>query len=268
MHAKPIVAALACAGALATALAAAPGAPAATTSSTSTNWAGYVASRAGVRFRHVSATWTVPAVTCRAGRRSYSANWIGLGGYHSTSAALEQIGSASSCGADGRAYYSTWYELVPQAYVRTGLAVSAGDVLSAGVDVSSGGVRLRLRNHTRGTVFSTRLQATAIDVTSADWIVEAPSSCSAGGNCRTLPLADFDQTAFSAARATTVTGHAGSISDPAWASNAISLVGGRDRRGPDFEGPPVRRSELAEGAAPGPLSSAGDGFQVTYGALA
>jgi Peptidase A4 family len=268
MHVKPIAAAVAGAAAIATALAGAPAAPAATTSSTSTNWAGYVASRAGVSYRHVTATWTVPSVTCQAGRRSYSANWIGLGGYHSTSRALEQIGSASSCDADGRAYYSSWYELVPQAFVRTHLTVAAGDVLSAGVDVSNGVVRLRLVNHTSGAVFSTRVRASAIDVTSADWIVEAPSACSAGGACATLPLADFQQTGFSGARATTAAGHAGTISDPAWASNAISLVGGRGRRGPEFEGQPIQRAGLSRGAAPGPLSPAGDAFSVTFASQA
>jgi hypothetical protein len=45
------------------------GAPAArAASATSTNRAGYVAARGHVTFRHVSATWVQPAVTCTAGR--------------------------------------------------------------------------------------------------------------------------------------------------------------------------------------------------------
>ena len=37
------------------------------------------ATRSGVKFRHVSATWVQPAVACTAGRTTYSSTWVGLG---------------------------------------------------------------------------------------------------------------------------------------------------------------------------------------------
>ena len=93
------------------ALATAPaGAGAATTTTISSNWAGYAVSRAGVRFRRVAATWVAPTATCTTGRRRrYSAAWLGLGGYHTTSTALERIGTEADCTPGGSPVYSAWY---------------------------------------------------------------------------------------------------------------------------------------------------------------
>jgi hypothetical protein len=221
------------------ALAALPAATASAGTTTSANWAGYAVHRAGVRFRSVTAAWTVPAVTCDSGR-AYSAAWVGLGGYHTNAAALEQAGTESDCSAAGRARYSAWYELVPDTSRTIDLAVHAGDRVAVRVGVSASRVTIRLRNLTRGTVFSRTLTAAAVDTTSAEWIVEAPSECFSR-RCRVLPLATFADTTFSSARAVSATGHAGTISDPLWASTAIDL----------------------SPAATGALSAAGSAFTVT-----
>ncbi len=73
----------------------APAALAKTTSSS--NWAGYAVHHPGVSFRQVSGTWTQPDASCIAGRSSYSAAWVGIGGYKPTSPALEQIGTEVDC---------------------------------------------------------------------------------------------------------------------------------------------------------------------------
>jgi hypothetical protein len=86
----------------------APAAEAATTSATSSNWAGYAAHRSGVRFHSVTGTWTVPTVDCSSQTRAWSANWIGLGGYSTSSNALEQTGTEADCDAAGHASYSSW----------------------------------------------------------------------------------------------------------------------------------------------------------------
>jgi len=70
------------------------GAGTADAATTSSNWGGYAVSAPRVKFKHIVASWVQPAATCKAGRRSYSATWVGLGGYHTGSAALEQIGRA------------------------------------------------------------------------------------------------------------------------------------------------------------------------------
>ena len=59
----------------------------------SSNWSGYVATGKGRLggFAAVSGTWTVPEVTCSAGRAGYSAVWVGLGGYHRNAQRLERF---------------------------------------------------------------------------------------------------------------------------------------------------------------------------------
>ena len=48
------------------------------------------------------------------------------------------------------------------------------------------------------------------DISSAEWIAEAPSTCSQGlSSCTPLPLADFGTVQFTSASATTTDGHTG-----------------------------------------------------------
>jgi hypothetical protein len=232
---------------------------AATTKSASANWAGYAVSKPGTRFRRVSATWVQPAASCAPGPRRYSAYWLGLGGYHSNSGALEQIGTQVDCSSLGEAFYSAWYELVPAGPVSIKMPVHPGDTVSASVSVSGHKARLYLANRTTGAVFSARVRAPHIDLSSAEWIVEAPSACDM--TCTPLPLANFGSASFGSAGATTTSGHRGVIADPAWSRTGISLspwawagdaIGSAAPRG------------LAAGAVPGDLSAAGDAFTVTY----
>src|SRR6516162_5175014 len=109
---------------VAAALAVAPVALANTTRST--NWAGYAVHRAGVSFRQVSGTWIQPSAICVKGQPSYSAAWVGLGGYNPTSGALEQIGTEVDCTAAGKVTSSAWYELVPAPSRAISLPVAAG----------------------------------------------------------------------------------------------------------------------------------------------
>ncbi len=238
--------------------------------STSANWSGYVASRSGVRFRAVSARWTQPTVTCSDGRTSVASPWIGLGGYHQTSQALEQIGTDAQCSASGRASYSAWYELVPAASRTIRMTVSPGDAISASVQVRGHLVRLRLTDATTGATFAKTLSASVVDVSSADWIVEAPSECVGGvaaNACRTLPLADFGTAGFTAARATTLAGHSGTIADSAWSRAAIRLAPAAGARfvggGPGPGGGPPDALSVA-GAAPAALTAGGSAFDVAY----
>jgi hypothetical protein len=230
---------------------------AASWATTSSNWAGYAVSKPGTRFGRVSATWVAPAVSCGSGGRRYSAVWVGLGGLHTTSTALEQVGTEADC-AGGKGYYSAWYEQVPDAPVNVKLTMRPGDTISASVTVTGHTVKLFVANRTRGTSFATQLQAAQVDVSSADWIVEAPSACGDNGGCQALPLAEFAATSFANAKATSATGHSGTISDPAWSNVAITLSPHRSRSmrfGPDV---------ASVDATPVGLSPAGDAFTVTY----
>jgi hypothetical protein len=234
----------------------------------SDNWAGYAVARSGVSFEGVSASWTVPAVTCQPGQASYSAAWVGLGGDSETSSALEQIGTESDCDDAGDPVYSAWSELVPRAAAQLPLSVRPGDRMSASVSVVRLTVRMRITDVTTGDVATKTLQASAVDTSSAEWIVEAPSACAAGGSlCRVLPLAGFGTTRFITARATTAGGYRGAIADPHWSRTAIALAPSGPVRGA-WPGAARRlQAEAPSGSAsPGPLSTSGGAFAVAFAA--
>ena len=235
-----------------------PVASAAVVSSTSSNWAGYADT--GSRYRSVRAAWVQPAAACQASSPAYSAFWVGLGGYARDSQALEQVGSEADCGPAGGVSYRAWYELVPAAPVNLHLTVRPGDRISASVSVAGSQVTIRFADLTRGSSITRRLRMRSPDVTSAEWIAEAPSGCDGGGTCRPLPLADFGQVGFIGASATTIAGHAGAIADPAWSTTQITLRDVQFRRGPARFSGAVAGAE----AVPGLLSSDSSAFAVTW----
>jgi Peptidase A4 family len=221
------------------------GASAAT--SPSSNWAGYAVSSADpaapVTYSSVSGTWVQPAASCSASSASYSAFWVGLGGVSVNS--LEQIGTETDCTANGQPTYNVWYELVPAASVPVKLKVFPGNTISANVTVNGQLVIVKLQNLTRKTSFTKRLFMASPDVSSAEWIAEAPSTCtSSGDRCRTLPLANFGTVAFTSAKAL-ASGHGGVIVDDAWAATAIEL-------------------RAFTGAVPSELAPDGASFSVTW----
>ncbi|WP_187368814.1 G1 family glutamic endopeptidase [Baekduia soli] len=255
---------LALAGALAWLIATTSTAIAHASATVSSNWAGYVAHRSGVRFEHATASWVQPTTTCSAGRRTYSADWVGLGGYSSTSKALEQIGTEADCSSNGSAHYSSWFEIVPQAGRRTPVAVRPGDLVTAAVTVSGSTVTLRLVDHTTGAAFSRRTTASPVDVTSAEWIVEAPSLCLPGAQaCETMPLADFSGTTFGAAAATDRAGHTGGIADPSWRAVSVDLATGA-AAGRSFADGRLASIQAGGRATVGGLDGPGRSFTVTY----
>jgi len=236
------------------------GAPAAMANITqSTNWAGYAVHRPNVSFRQVSATWTQPDATCVPGQPSYSAMWVGLGGYRPTSDALEQTGTEVDCNAAGKVVSSAWYELVPAPSKTISLTVSPGDVMHATVTVTGHQVVIGLDDETSHRSFHKTLNAASIDVSSAEWIVEAPSQCLSQFACEALPLADFGSVPFDSATATTLNGRVGAIASPFWGRTRIDLIAGAQRL-------IVARNATATlgTAAPSALTAGGRSFDVTY----
>jgi len=209
--------------------------------STSTNWSGYATS--GTSFTDVKGTWVQPAVTCSAGVPGYSAFWVGLGGFAGGTGGLEQIGTESDC-QSGFPVYAAWYELLPAASAPISMTVSPGDTISAEVTVNGPVAVLSLTDVTTGATFTTQASPSAIDVSSAEWIAEAPSQCGRTG-CVPLPLANFGTAQFSGS-STTSNGHVGTISDAAWSANGIQLSG------------------TFGSAVPSPLSTDGSSFTVAF----
>jgi hypothetical protein len=236
-------------------IAAAPSAASADTA-TSSNWSGYAAHRPGVTFRRVRASWVQPAARCQSGQNTYSSFWVGLGGYNSNSTGLEQIGTGLDCTAYGQRHSFAWYELVPAPAQPTGMIVKQGDHLTASVTVVGNRVTMHLRDHTRRESFFKRLTTRSIDVTSAEWIAEAPSACNDVGFCEGLPLANFGTANFTGGKAQTATGQLGVISSAGWDHTRIVLTQGAS----PFTGVDTNRS-----AIPSTLQRGGQAFVVHYG---
>jgi Peptidase A4 family len=190
----------------------------------SSNWGGYVAARRPEhgKFTSVSGTWVVPTATCSAGREAYSAVWVGLGGYNEHAKGLEQLGTEQDCNRKGTASYTAWFEILPASSRAIKLNVHAGDSLSASTTVTGRSVTFRIRDLTTGGRYAATRRASATDVSTAEWIVEAPSACAKSGGCTALPLANVGTVQFASATAAAgkQTGIAG---DAVWSNTTLKL---------------------------------------------
>jgi hypothetical protein len=184
---------------------------------------------------------------------------VGLGGSSDAATGLEQTGTSADCtGSTTTPVFYAWYEILPAGAVRVPLKVRPGDQITTSVNVNGSTTLVQIKNRTRKTSFTRSLTVATPDLTSAEWIAEAPSACYGGGNrCKVVPLANFGSVNFTRAAAI-ATAHPGTISDPTWGNEAINLVPG----GSSFFA--ARDSSSTAGATPGPLSSDGRSFPVSW----
>jgi hypothetical protein len=224
---------------------------------TSNNWSGYAAHGDGAKFRRVTATWRQPAAICSTGTETYSAFWVGIGGYSLSSDDMEQIGSELDCNADGTQSLSAWYELLPAPSRTIRITVAGGDLITAGVSIAGDRVTMTLDDTTRHEAFTKTITDHSIDVTSAEWIAEAPSECSTTTKCETMPLTDFGAVQFANASAQTTTGRTASIESSRWTATKILL--GYSSTGTSF----VAKTATAK-ATPTVLTGSGRAFRVDY----
>jgi hypothetical protein len=204
-------------------------------------------------FTSVSGSWVQPKVSCTKSKATYAAFWVGLGGFSPTSQALEQIGTQATCTTTGKVKYSMWYELVPAASVPIRFKVFPGNAFTGSVKVDGTQVTLEIRNLTRRTNFTKTLFMAEPDLSSAEWIAEAPTGCNTS-RCVQLPLAKFSKLTFTKASATTSDGHTGTISDVSWSPTVISLE--------NSASDPLATD--TSGALPSPLSTNGASFAVVW----
>jgi hypothetical protein len=195
----------------------------------SDNWAGYAAY--GTTFRSVGGEWAQPAANCfgRSVASTAASFWVGIGGNGPRSTKIEQIGTESDCDADGQPDYYAWYELWPADGViiaDSKFHVEPGDKISAHVSVEGTVVALRLENFTTGDLYADTLTMRAPDLSSAEWIAEAPA-VTVHDHDQILPLTDFGTVRFTGATATSTHGHTGPVSDPAWRQQAIDFKSDR-----------------------------------------
>ncbi len=158
----------------------------------SADWSGWDVT--GGTYSSVSASWTVPSVTCAPGETSYSAYWVGLDGDGSSS--VEQTGTSSDCDS-GTPSYSAWYEFFPENSVSLPNTVKAGDKIKASVVSVAGSdqYKLVLTDTTQNWTKTETGSSPSGTGASAEIIAEAPSGSTEGNSV--LPLADFKTMTFS-----------------------------------------------------------------------
>ena len=234
----------------------------------SSNWSGYAVTGLGstantavtsMSFTDVTGTWTQPAATCTGGRSTSAAIWVGLGGYTVGSNSLEQTGTSADCDANGRATYYAWYELVPADSVTLKLKIFPGDTITSTVLIKGTDVLVQVKNRTRHTVFTKHLPMAYPDLTSAEWIAEAPSECSLTGFCRTIALTNFGSITFSKVAALG-NGVGGTLTGAGWDATPIQLVPHAHRVFGDVNA----SSSSTAGATPAGVSSDGRSFSLSW----
>jgi len=166
----------------------------------STNWSGYAVTGAAGSVTSASGSWIVPTVTGSNGQ--YVAFWVGIDGYNS--ATVEQTGVLAEVTGNRRtsttSYYA-WYEFYPlESIIEITTATSPsgapatvkpGDTILASVTYLSGTFTLTINDETEKWTFTTAGSQSGATESSAEWIVEAPSS-----NFGVLPLANFGTAYF------------------------------------------------------------------------
>jgi hypothetical protein len=162
--------------------------------STSVNWSGYVQEGTGFTGAHVD--WTVPTVTPSTTDK-YSSAWVGVDGAQNTS--LIQLGTEQDS-INGVARYYAWWEILPAPAVAFA-PVSPGDHIEAQVLQKTPGTWvMTLLDLTQNQGFTQTVSYSGAG-TSAEFILESPSSCS-DVSCNVLPLANFGTINFASPAST------------------------------------------------------------------
>jgi len=182
----------------------------------SSNWSGYAVTGAANSVSYVAGSWVEPAASPTTS--GYSSVWVGIDGFSSST--VEQIGTEADV-ARGTVTYYAWYEMYPSYMVTIpNFTVKAGDSITASVQYDSvhQDFVLSIHDSTESESYTTTQSAPGAARSSAEWVVEAPSS-----NRGVLPLANFGTVTFSNAYAT-VNGTTGPIDNPGWQTYAINMA--------------------------------------------
>jgi hypothetical protein len=187
------------------------------------NWSGYAVTGVNDSVSDVKASWKVPAIqgACSS-QNQYASFWVGIDGYNSNT--VEQIGTDSDC-QNGLATYYAWYEFYPHFPYNIPMTIKPGDVMSAEVSYSGGKFTVSITDVSTGRTWFTSQKIPNAKRSSAEWIIEAPSS---GG---ILPLANFGTVDFgqhythiSATCDATVGGASGPVGSAAFGASLVEIT--------------------------------------------
>lgn len=202
---------------------------AASVSTTSTNWSGYVSAlnlNKPVPFSvsKVSGSWLVPSLKASAGD-TWCSIWVGIDGAGSPS--VEQLGTEHDV-SGGKPNHYAWFEMYPQGSNQiVGFPVEVGDSITASVTyvplsnilpATSDLFIMQITNNTK-KLYSIIPMVTQMNMqrVCAEWVVEAPYMNAI------LPLSNFD-TAFMFDCSCTINNVAGSINNPAWNYESMTML--------------------------------------------
>jgi hypothetical protein len=236
----------------------------------SPNWSGYVAMGSQsdpISFSSVTGTWTVPTASCTPGSGpSSSTAWVGLGGY--TTKYQEEVGTDTNCNSAGQPVYYAWFELVPYIAYKIKEKLLPGDTVTGLVkSLSIALVELQVTDQTQGWTWTRNITFSMQDISTADWIVEAPVTC-LSYVCSEANLANFGSVGMTAISATTSAGETGTLTDSNWTVLPIQLVPGTvlvPNLNPEAPGPAeTGKASSPAGATPGAVSPDGSSFSITW----
>ena len=226
--------------------------------SASSNWSGYAVSASANSVSYVAGSWVVPTASSKTS--GYSSVWVGIDGFSSST--VEQIGTEADV-ANGKVTYYAWYEAYPAGSVTIStMAVKPGDAITASVAYSAANrdFVLTITDKTDSETFTKSLAAAGAARSSAEWVVEAPSS-----NRGVLPLANFGSVTFTNAYAT-INGTTGPIDNTGWQTYSINMTSrSQVEDSTSALSDAVATSALSTGSA-ATYSGTVSGFSVTYSA--
>lgn len=162
-------------------------------STESSNWAGYIAASSinnpTAEVTGITGSWIVQTANATSGC-TYSAQWIGIGGFFSGDSSLIQAGTTSQydCGAS----YSAWYEMLPAAETPISMSINPGDVVVVTIFLANAPNfwNIYINDTTQNEHFSTTVTYNS-SMLSAEWIEERPEI-----NGQLSCLADFGTAYF------------------------------------------------------------------------
>ena len=242
---------------------------------TSPNWSGYLVTgkpSGSVSYTGVTGTWTVPTATCgnKLAAGGSSTVWIGLGGY--TTKDQEEVGTDSNCNAKDQPIYYAWFELLP--YIAFNVFPTKTDVVQPG-DTMVGLVKslainlveVSITDQTRNWTFERNITYSSQDLTTAEWMVEAPSEC-LYYVCHQANLTNFDSVTMHDLSATTSKGDTGNLNDSDWQVIPIQMVPGPvlvPNLEPEATTPNTKQTASSPaGAQPSQPSSDGSSFNIQW----
>ena len=146
--------------------------------SNDSNWAGYIIAsdlqNPQPTVTSISSSYIVPPVTINDQIDTFTAVWIGIGGFFDTT--LIQAGTEMDS-IGGQADYSAWYELLPAFSITIPtINVSPGDVINTTIRLVDSAINewsIYIADQTSNQVFQSNFLYHSSQL-SAEWIVERP----------------------------------------------------------------------------------------------